>query len=106
VLGPRLAALAAVFVLSAAPALHAKEDTATVLRVIDGDTIEVSVAGMAEKVRLIGVDTPETVDPRKPVEHFGKEASTFTRQLVDGKKVVLRDELGGQDRDKYGRLLP
>ena len=51
------------------PAL-ATEDTATVLRVIDGDTIEVSVLGAVVKVRLIGVDTPETVHPTKPVEAF------------------------------------
>jgi micrococcal nuclease len=86
------------------PALS-KEESATVLRVIDGDTIEISIGGQTDKVRLIGVDTPETVHPNKPVEHFGKEASEFTRKLAEAKKVVLRDELGGQERDKYGRLL-
>ena len=86
-------------------ALHAKEETATVVRVVDGDTIVVRIGDREEKVRLIGVDTPETVHPNKPVEFFGKEASAFTRQLVDGKRVVLRDELSGQDRDSYGRLL-
>jgi micrococcal nuclease len=85
--------------------VQAREQGATVLRAIDGDTIEIGVAGKIEKVRLIGVDTPETVDPRKPVEFFGNEASEFAGKLVEGKKVVLRDELGGQDRDKYGRLL-
>ena len=49
-----------------------------VVRVIDGDTIVVQVNGHPETVRLIGVDTPETKDPRKPVEYFGKEASRFT----------------------------
>src|SRR2546426_1715640 len=101
----RFAALACGLLLIAGVDLLAKEESAIVIRVIDGDTIEVSVTGGVEKVRLIGVDTPETVDPRKPVEAFGKEASEFTRKLVDGKRVVLRDELGGQDRDKYGRLL-
>src|SRR5437867_2369962 len=101
----RFAALAGGLLLFAGVDLQSKEETATVTRVIDGDTIEVSVAGVVEKVRLIGVDTPETVDPRKPVEFFGKEASGFIRNLVAGKKVVLRDELGGQDRDKYHRLL-
>lgn len=86
-------------------ALKAKDDPATVLRVIDGDTIEVRIGGRVEEVRLIGVDTPETVHPNRPVEAFGKEASQFTRNLVDGKLVILRDERGGQDRDKYGRLL-
>ena len=101
----RLGILVATLLLCALPSVLAKEETATVLRVVDGDTIEVSVAGRVEKVRLIGVDTPETVDPRKPVEYFGKEASEFTRKLVEGKQVILRDELAGQDRDKYGRLL-
>lgn len=101
----RLGIFAATILLSALPSFFAKEETATVLRVVDGDTIEVSVAGAVEKVRLIGVNTPETVHPQKPVEAFGKEASEFTRILAEGKKVVLRDELGGQDRDKYGRLL-
>lgn len=72
-------------------------------RVIDGDTIVVTIGGQEEKVRLIGVDTPETVHPRKPVEYFGKEASEFTRRMVEGKGIRL--EYDWQTRDKYGRLL-
>jgi micrococcal nuclease len=72
-------------------------------RVIDGDTIAVEKNGKKEKVRLIGVDTPETVHPSKPVEYFGKEASEFTRKKVEGKRVNL--EYDRQSRDKYGRLL-
>ena len=72
-------------------------------RVIDGDTIAVEKNGKKEKVRLIGVDTPETVHPSKPVEYFGKEASEFTRKNVEGKRVRL--EYDWQSRDKYGRLL-
>ena len=72
-------------------------------RVIDGDTIEVYYNGKIEKVRLIGVDTPETVHPNKPVEYFGKEASNFTRELAQGKYVTLEFDL--QQRDKYNRLL-
>lgn len=72
-------------------------------RVIDGDTIVVDIEGKQEKVRLIGVDTPETVHPLKPVEYFGKEASAFTKNMVEGKKVRL--EYDWQKRDKYGRLL-
>jgi endonuclease YncB( thermonuclease family) len=68
--------------------------------VIDGDTIELDGG---EKVRLIGVDTPETVHPEKPVERFGKEASNFTHGLVAGKKVRL--EYDWQRTDKYGRTL-
>jgi len=71
-----------------------------VTRVIDGDTIVVEGTGT---VRLIGVDTPETVDPRQPVEYFGKEASDFTKQLATGRKVRLEFD---QDRtDRYGRTL-
>jgi endonuclease YncB( thermonuclease family) len=56
-----------------------------------------------ERVRLIGVDTPETVHPNKPVERFGKEASAFTTKLVQGKRV--RMEYDWQRTDKYGRTL-
>jgi micrococcal nuclease len=71
-----------------------------VTRVIDGDTIVVEGVGT---VRLIGVDTPETVDPRRPVGYFGKEASDFTKQLATGRRVRLEFD---QDRtDRYGRTL-
>jgi micrococcal nuclease len=72
-------------------------------RVIDGDTIEVAMEGRKEKVRLIGVDTPETKHPSKPVQRFGKEASAFTERMAEGKRVRL--EFDWQERDKYGRLL-
>lgn len=72
-------------------------------RVVDGDTIVVSIDGKDQKVRLIGVDTPETVHPFKPVEHYGKEASAFTKNLVEGKPV--RIEYDWQKKDKYKRLL-
>jgi micrococcal nuclease len=72
-----------------------------VARVIDGDTIE--VAG-GERVRLIGVDTPETKDPNRPVGCFGKEASAFTASLLPaGTKVRLVGD--AEQRDRYGRLL-
>ena len=71
-----------------------------VTRVIDGDTIVVAGVGT---VRLIGVDTPETVDPRKPVQAFGKEASDFTRRMAQGK--VVRLEFDVQRTDKYQRTL-
>ena len=69
-------------------------------RVVDGDTIIVAGIG---SVRLIGVDTPETVHPNRPVEFFGKEASAFTRQLLDGKRVRL--EYDQERQDRYGRTL-
>ncbi|MEI6650464.1 MAG: thermonuclease family protein [Candidatus Moraniibacteriota bacterium] len=69
-------------------------------RVIDGDTIE--IAG-GERVRYIGMDTPESVTPGKPVECFGKEASEENRRLVEGKTVRLEKDT--TERDQYGRLL-
>lgn len=76
-----------------------------VTKVEDGDTIEVSMQGHLEKVRLIGVDTPEVVDPRKPVQCFGKQASAFTKSLVTGKKVKLMTDSITSNRDRYDRLL-
>ena len=70
------------------------------VRVVDGDTI---ILSNGERVRLIGVDTPETKHPNKPVEYFGKEASAFTKRMVEGQEVRL--EYDQQQRDKYGRLL-
>src|SRR3972149_5333164 len=61
-------------------------------RVVDGDTIIVEIESKQEKVRLIGVDTPETVHPSKPVEYFGKEASIFTKNMVEGKRVRLEHD--------------
>ncbi|MBU6431301.1 MAG: thermonuclease family protein [Patescibacteria group bacterium] len=78
------------------------EDNRTYLvkRAIDGDTIELEGG---ERVRYIGIDTPETVDPRKPVQCFGKEAARANRELVEGKLVRLEKDVS--DKDKYGRLL-
>lgn len=80
---------------------------ATVVRAIDGDTLEVRIEGMTEniKVRLLGINTPESVDPRRPVQCFGKEASNYMKQLVEGKLVLLYEDLKADDRDKYGRWL-
>jgi len=69
-------------------------------RVIDGDTI---VLSNGEKVRLIGVDTPETKHSQKPVEYYGKEATAFTKKMVGGKVVKLKYDV--QRRDEYDRLL-
>ena len=76
---------------------------ALVVRVIDGDTVEVRFRGGLERVRLIGVDTPETVAPGEPVECFGREATAFTRRWLEGRRVRL--ELDVELRDRYGRLL-
>jgi micrococcal nuclease len=74
-----------------------------VVRVVDGDTIHVQVDGRREKVRYIGVDTPESVKPGTPVQCFGKRASAFNARLVDGERVRLVGD--AEERDRYGRLL-
>ena len=71
-----------------------------VLRVVDGDTIVVDILG---KIRLIGMDTPETVDPRRPVQYYGKEASDATTRMALGR--LVRVERDVEERDQYGRLL-
>ncbi|MCI0479406.1 thermonuclease family protein [Candidatus Uhrbacteria bacterium] len=83
------------------------EANATVLRVIDGDTFVAALdAEPGEwKVRLLGVDTPETVDPRKEVQCMGKEASEFVKGLLTGKRVRLEADPQADERDKYDRLL-
>jgi len=75
-----------------------------VAHVTDGDTIGVGRGWRYEKVRLIGIDTPETVHPRKPVEFFGPESSAFTKKRLLGKRVRLGFETGSQ-YGVYGRLL-
>lgn len=76
-----------------------------VVKVIDGDTIEVSLNGKVEKVRLIGIDSPETLDERKPVQCFGKEASAKARQVLSGKTVKLEADTTQGEKDEYGRFL-
>jgi micrococcal nuclease len=76
---------------------------AYVVRVVDGDTVEVRLEGQIEDVRYIGVDTPETVKPGAPVDCFGPQASRFNRRLVERRRVRL--VFGEERRDAYGRLL-
>ena len=83
--------------------LPAGTTPATVVRAIDGDTIEVRVEGIEYTVRYIGIDTPETVDPRRPVGCFGEEASAYNKQLVEGLIVGLEKDVS--ETDQYGRLL-
>lgn len=85
---------------SAPTALGLAQTTSTVRRVVDGDTIEI-VSG--EKVRYIGINTPESVDPRRPVQCFGREAGEYNRRLVDEQEIVLKKDVS--ETDKYGRLL-
>ncbi|UUZ85798.1 thermonuclease family protein [Paenibacillus sp. P26] len=88
-------------ILKSYPELKDHKPTVTVVkRVVDGDTFETKEG---DKVRLIGVNTPETVKPNSPVEKYGKEASNFTKSKLTGKKVILYADAG--DKDKYGRSL-
>jgi len=77
---------------------------ARVTEVVDGDTIKVDLGnGNIKTVRYIGIDTPETVDPRKPVQCFGKEASNKNKEIVGNNTVGLEKDVS--ETDKYGRLL-
>jgi micrococcal nuclease len=88
----------------ATPALAQSSQTVTVERVVDGDTLVVNPSvGGTEDVRLLGVDTPETVDPNEPVEPYGPEASAFTNQQLEGERVTLIFDQ--ERRDQFGRAL-
>ena len=83
-------------------------ETAKVIHVIDGDTVEVDFippakGGTRGVIRMLGIDTPETLDPRKPVQPFGPEASAYSKSQLEGKTVRL--EYDHNKRDEFGRLL-
>lgn len=82
-----------------------KQKLFKVVKVVDGDTITVNIRGKNESVRLLGIDTPETVDPRKTVQCFGREASSKMKEFVSGKFVKLVDDSTQGNKDKYSRLL-
>lgn len=87
-----------------APTVFVKaSESAKVVRVIDGDTIEVDLNGEKKKIRYIGIDTPETVDPRRAVACFGKEASNENKKLVENEVVSLEKDIS--ETDQFGRLL-
>jgi micrococcal nuclease len=101
--------VAALALLAAATAactgeVAANDGLATVTHVVDGDTIDVEIGGREERVRLIGIDTPETKKPNTPIECWGPEASAFTASLLpEGTEVRIERDIVG--RDDYGRLL-
>ena len=80
-----------------------RDDLYQVVRIIDGDTVEIEYEGALTSVQLIGVNAPETVHPRKPVEPYGKEATVFLQKLVLNRFVYF--EFNGSKKDKYNRLL-
>lgn len=90
---------------SPAQAIQKQTPDGMVVRVIDGDTIVVQHGGKPESVRLIGVDTPEAVDPRKPVQYYAKEATWFTTQIALNQQVRLEVQEKPSSRDSDGRLL-
>jgi micrococcal nuclease len=77
----------------------------SVTSVVDGDTMKIDVDGTIETLRLIGINTPETVDPRRPVQCFGKEASDKVKELLEGQKVRIEQDPTQDTRDRYGRIL-
>ena len=79
--------------------------TYPVVSVTDGDTIKVNIDGMTKTLRIIGLDTPETVDPTKPVQCYGPESSAKARELLNGKSVKLESDPTQGELDKYNRLL-
>lgn len=110
----------AVDLTTQAPATSGEEpsghEVATVVRVVDGDTIVVRIEdrvpgegageariGAEHRLRLIGIDTPESVDPRRPVECFGREASAAAKEFLDGEEVILVKDV--EERDDFDRLL-
>lgn len=94
------AAILSIFFL---PTLALAQEQGTVTNVVDGDTFKVQL-DTVETVRIIGIDTPETVHPSKPVQCFGKEASAKLKELLAGEEVLL-EKNPAEDRDKYDRLL-
>jgi micrococcal nuclease len=82
------------------------DTNAIITKVVDGDTVDVVFnEGYEARIRLLGVNTPETVDPRRTVECFGKEASNFAKETLAGERVLLVADPQADERDRYGRLL-
>ena len=90
----------------AAPALTSVvPSSATITKVVDGDTFHVAVPGGSDVVRVLGFDSPETKDPRKPIQCWGPQASTYAAQALAGQHVTLVADPTQSDRDRYHRLL-
>ncbi len=100
---PALTASGAPTASPTSPTVKPGLTSAVVTPIVDGDTIVVEIGGQQFKLRYIGIDTPETVDPRRPVGCFGHEASDRNHQLVDGQTVGLEKDIS--ETDDFGRLL-
>jgi micrococcal nuclease len=87
------------------PAMPTGLKSAQVVKIVDGDTIDISLNGQTERVRMIGMNTPESVDPRRVIQCFGIEASNRAKQLLTGQTVGLENDPTQGDIDQYGRLL-
>ena len=88
-----------------ASSILGEQSLAKVTSIVDGDTIKVQQNGVVNTVRLIGINTPETKDPRKEVECFGAEATLHLKNLIENKSVQLESDSTQGDTDRYGRLL-
>jgi micrococcal nuclease len=103
------------FIEASIKALNKKESTATnisdysglysVVHITDGDTIDIEKEGTKVRVRLLGMNSPESVDPRRPTECYGKEAKNYMIELLQDKKVRLQLDALKPERDEYGRVL-
>lgn len=82
-----------------------KRDLYKVVKVIDGDTIQVKINGKTETLRLIGINSPEIADTRKPVQCFGVKASNKAKKILTDRSVFLEKDMTQDNQDKYGRLL-
>jgi micrococcal nuclease len=87
------------------PAMPAGLTAGIVSNVVDGDTLDVTIGGVEQRIRMLGMDTPETKHPSKPVECFGQEASEQASALLQGQVVLLEADQSQGDADRYGRLL-
>lgn len=79
--------------------------SAILVRVVDGDTLVLNIDNVNEKIRLIGMDTPESVKPNHPVECFGKEATLHAKSLLKNKELTFVSDYTQDTRDRYGRML-
>ena len=101
----QLAEVAAAIPMSTATTTVQEHTYYRVVKVVDGDTLDVLMNGKPVRLRLIGLDTPETVDPRKPVQCFGKAASDTAKEMLAGKTVRLEYDASQGMSDKYSRTL-